>query len=150
VRGGRGTRARRAPAPRSAFRRRPPRGGRGGHDMTPTETTERLVSSDSHVMFTDEWVKARLATRLHPVWDAAVARQREHQKRVNQGGQPDLDMEDFVDLEAAQDPGHFEPHAKLKAMDRDGVYAEVIFPEVGGAKYCTPPLMGEDWRECLR
>jgi len=118
--------------------------------MTQTPATEKLVSSDSHVMFTDEWVKARLATRLHAVWDSAVAKQREHQKRVNQGGQPDLDMKDFVDLEAAMDPGHFEPHAKLKAMDRDGVYAEVIFPEVGGAKYCTPKLMGDDWKECLR
>jgi predicted TIM-barrel fold metal-dependent hydrolase len=118
--------------------------------MSQTQTTERLVSSDSHVMFTDEWVKARLAKRMHAVWDGAVSKQREHQKRVNQGGQPDLDMKDFVDLDAAMDPGHFEPHAKLQAMDRDGVYAEVIFPEVGGAKYCTPKLMGDDWKEGLR
>ena len=32
---------------------------------------ERLVSADSHVHFTDEWVKARLPQRLHSVWDDA-------------------------------------------------------------------------------
>src|SRR3546814_18436960 len=45
------------------------------------------------------------------------------------------------------DPGHFEPNAKLKAMDRDGVFAEVIFPEVAGAKLINPHLMGDDWQE---
>src|SRR3546814_8827977 len=44
------------------------------------------------------------------------------------------------------DPGHFEPNAKLKAMDRDGVFAEVIFPEVAGAKLINPHLMGDDWK----
>ena len=58
-------------------------------------------------------------------------------------GQRQLQLEDFVDPEAAGDPGHFEPHAKLLAMDRDGVQAEVIFPEVGGAKYCTPEPHGQ-------
>ena len=30
---------------------------------------ERLVSADSHVHFTDDWVKARLSKRLAPLWD---------------------------------------------------------------------------------
>ena len=29
-------------------------------------------------------------------------------------GQKQLQLEDFVDPEAAKDPGHFEPHAKLQ------------------------------------
>ena len=58
-----------------------------------------------------------------------------------EAGQPNLQMEDFVDMEAAMDPGHFEPNAKLAAMDRDGVEAEVIFPEVSGGNLCTPKLM---------
>jgi len=37
--------------------------------------TERLVSADSHVHFTDEWVKARLPSRLHSVWDEAGKKQ---------------------------------------------------------------------------
>src|SRR5262249_27761663 len=64
-------------------------------------------------------------------------------------GQKTLALEDFVDPQAARDPGHFEPHAKLRAMDRDGGQAGGIFPQVGGAQYCTPRLMGEDWKECL-
>ena len=100
--------------------------------------TERLISADSHVHFTDDWVKARLANRMHAVWDEAVKKQAIFDATELRGGQKNLELEDFVDLEAARDPGHFEPHAKLAAMDRDGVEAEVIFPEVGGSKYCTP------------
>src|SRR5262249_35406021 len=94
---------------------------------------ERLVSADSHVHFTEDWGKARLAERLKPVWDEAGIKLREIESAELRGGQPNLQFEDFVDMNAAQDPGHFEPHAKLRAMDRDGVDAEVIFPEVGGA-----------------
>src|SRR3546814_15538747 len=32
-------------------------------------------------------------------------------------------------------------------MDRDGGFAEVIFPEVAGAKLINPHLMGDDWKE---
>ena len=111
--------------------------------------TERLVSADSHVHFTDDWVKARLPNRLHSVWDEAVKKQAIFDATELRGGQKNLELEDFVDPEAARDPGHFEPHGKLAAMDKDGVEAEVIFPEVGGSKYCTPGLMGSDWKEAL-
>lgn len=116
---------------------------------TAPRATERLVSADSHVHFTDEWIKARLPARLHSVWDNATATQAKYDAEVLRAGQPNLQMEDFVDMDAAMDPGHFEPNAKLAAMDRDGVEAEVIFPEVGGANFCTPKLMGSDWREAL-
>ena len=107
---------------------------------------EPLISVDSHVEFTDDWVKARLSRRMQGVWDAAV-RQHKAAQIAARGGRPPLDQNDFVDLEAARDPGHFEPHAKLAAMDRDGVKAEVIFPEVGANRICIPQYMGEDWRE---
>ena len=110
---------------------------------------ERLISSDSHVHFTDEWVKARLSSRLREKWDEAGKKVEQYEATVLRGGQPQLQAEDFVDMEAAQDPGHFEPNAKLAAMDRDGVEAEVIFPEVGGAKLCTPDLVGDDWKEMI-
>jgi predicted TIM-barrel fold metal-dependent hydrolase len=54
-----------------------------------------------------------------------------------------------VDMNAAMDPGHFEPNGKLAAMDRDGVEAEVIFPEVGGAKIAAPRWLGDDWKAVL-
>ncbi|SER17264.1 Amidohydrolase [Solimonas aquatica] len=112
--------------------------------------TERLVSVDSHVHFSDDWVKARLRRELQPVWDEANRKAEEYAARVLRGGQKNLELEDFVDPEASQDPGHFEPAAKLKAMDRDGVYAEVIFPELAGAKIVNPSLMGSDWKEVFQ
>src|SRR3546814_767934 len=81
------------------------------------------------------------------LWDEANRKGEEYAAKVLRGGQKNLDIEDFVDPEAAMDPGHFEPNAKLKAMDRDGVFAEVIFPEVAGAKLINPHLMGDDWKE---
>ena len=80
--------------------------------------TERLVSADSHVHFTDDWVKARLPNRLHSVWDEAVKKQAIFDATELRGGQKNLELEDFVDPEAARDPGHFEPHGKLAAMDK--------------------------------
>jgi len=105
---------------------------------------------DSHVHFTDEWVKARLRKEMQAVWDEANKKAEDYAAKVLRGGQPQLSLEDFVDPEAAMDPGHFEPHAKLKAMDRDGVYAEVIFPELAGAKIANPHLMGNDWKEVFQ
>ena len=112
-----------------------------------TVTQELLISSDSHVHFTDEWVKERMSKKLQGRWDEAKAKAADHNEKVQRKGQPQLSMEDFVELEAAMDPGHFEPHAKLAAMDRDGVLAEIIFPEVNAMGLCSPDNMGEDWKE---
>ncbi len=112
--------------------------------------TERLVSVDSHVHFTDEWVKARLRKELHQLWDDANRKAEEYAAKMLRGGQPQLSLEDFVDAEAAKDPGHFEPHGKLRAMDRDGVYAEVIFPEIAGGKIANPSSMGNNWKEVFQ
>src|SRR3546814_5712535 len=92
----------------------------------------RISDWSSDVCSSD--LKARLRKEMHSVWDEANRKGEEYAAKVLRGGQKNLDIEDFVDPEAAMDPGHFEPNAKLKAMDRDGVFAEVIFPEVAGAK----------------
>ncbi len=118
--------------------------------MDTTLATEKLVSVDSHVHFTDEWIKARLRKDLHGLWDEANRKSEEYAAKVLRGGQPQLQLEDFVDPEAALDPGHFEPVAKLKSMDVDGVFAEVIFPELAGAKIVNPQLMGNDWKEVFQ
>ncbi|WP_028006833.1 amidohydrolase family protein [Solimonas flava] len=115
-----------------------------------TESQDRLVSVDSHVHFTDAWVKARLRKDLQLLWDEANRKAEEYAAKVLRGGQKNLELEDFVDPDAAKDPGHFEPAAKLAAMDRDGVYAEVIFPELAGAKIVNPSLMGQDWKEVFQ
>lgn len=111
---------------------------------------ERLVSCDSHVFFTDDWVKERLSDRLKKRWDDANLKMREYEATELRRGLPQLQIKDFVDMDAASDPGHFEPHAKLKAMDRDGVQSEVIFPEVGAINLCSPRFMGEDWKDTLK
>ncbi|MFA5940809.1 MAG: amidohydrolase family protein [Sinimarinibacterium sp.] len=117
---------------------------------TATLSQDRLVSVDSHVHFTDEWIKARLRKPLHAVWDEANRKAEEYAAKVLRGGQKNLELEDFVDPEASKDPGHFTPEGKLKSMDVDGVYAEVIFPELAGAKIVNPSLMGNDWKEVFQ
>ena len=108
---------------------------------------EKLVSADSHVMLTDKWIKQRLRSELHAVWDGARRQAADYNEKVQRAGQPQLHLEDFVDPEASKDPGYSDPEARLKAMDRDGVSAEVLFPEVGGAAICDPQTMGSDWKE---
>lgn len=110
---------------------------------------ERLISADSHAYLSDDYIKAHLSSKLQKVWDEGKAKQAAYEAETLRGGQPGLQMEDFVDLDAAQDPGYLEPKARLAAMDRDQVEAEVIFSEVGGAKLATPELMGDDWAEAL-
>lgn len=108
---------------------------------------EKLISVDSHVLYTDAWVTQRLPEVLRQKWMDGVERQRaEHSEKMH-GFQPDIN--DIMDPEAWNDPGHTDPTAKLAAMDRDGVFAEVIFPEVSGAKLCTPKVMGADWAAML-
>jgi predicted TIM-barrel fold metal-dependent hydrolase len=108
---------------------------------------EKLVSADSHVFFTSDWVKQRLRRELHAVWDEATVKSEQYAAQVLRGGQPQLHLEDFVDPEASQDAGYKTPEGKIKAMDRDGVLAEVIFPELGGARICNEALMGASWKE---
>jgi predicted TIM-barrel fold metal-dependent hydrolase len=108
---------------------------------------EKLVSVDSHVMYTDEWITERLPQRLRQKWVDGNKKFQLEQLEKRGGFTPSI--VDIMDPYAWNDPGHYEPHAKLKSMDRDGVFAEVIFPEVGGAKMCGPDIMGEDWKEML-
>ncbi len=117
---------------------------------TAPEVKERLVSADSHVYFSGDWIKQRLRRELHKVWDEGMAKAEAYNEKVQRGGQPQLHMEDFVDPSASQDPGYKDPMGKIAAMDRDGVSAEVIFPEVGGARVCHPALMGNDWKEMFK
>ena len=115
--------------------------------MSVVASKEKLVSADSHVYFTNDWVKQRLRKELHPVWDGALAKADQYAAKVLRGGQPQLHLEDFVDPSASQDPGYKTPEGKIASMDRDGVHAEVIFPELGGARICNEALMGRDWKE---
>jgi predicted TIM-barrel fold metal-dependent hydrolase len=108
---------------------------------------EKLFSVDSHVFFTDEWVTARLPERLRQKYIDGNKAVLAASMAKRGGWTPDI--VDLFDPEAWNDPGHYEPRAKLKSMDRDGVYAEVIFPEVGATRVCSPEIMGDDWKPML-
>ncbi len=112
-----------------------------------SNAAERIVSVDSHVFFTDDWITARLPERLRGKYVEGSKRFQAIQLEKQGGFVPDI--VDTMDTHAWQDPGHYEPKAKLASMDRDGVYAEVIFPEVGAAKVCSPQIMGDDWKDML-
>jgi predicted TIM-barrel fold metal-dependent hydrolase len=51
-------------------------------------------------------------------------------------------------MEAFRDPGYSDPHARLKAMDRDGVHAEVLYSELSGFRAFSH--VKGDWRPISR
>lgn len=108
---------------------------------------ERLISADSHANFTKQWVYERAPKSLHQPWDEAIAKYDKFAEEQRKGS-PQLQMEDFVDLEAVRDPGWSDPHARLRAMDRDGVEAELIFPDFGSVlPAAAPSFMGDNWKQ---
>jgi len=77
-----------------------------------------MISVDSHVYFiTDEWVTERLPERLRQKWFEGSRQYQAEQAEKRGDWIPDIN--DVMDPEAWNDAGHYEPHAKLKAMDRD-------------------------------
>ena len=111
------------------------------------DSEDCLISVDSHVFFTDDWVKERLPTNLREKFVEANNKFRADDAEKKGGWTPNIN--DLFDEVAWDDPGHFEPNAKIRSMDMDGVYSEVIFPEVGASRVCTPALLGSDWSKVL-
>ena len=107
-------------------------------------STRRFFSADSHCVITSEQVKQNLASKHHADWDAGMARHQAKQDEI-QAGQK-LELEDFVDLEAARHPGYFDSAARLKAMDADGVQCEVMYSEFDFTSKVYE--IGPAWKEC--
>lgn len=106
--------------------------------------SRRLFSADSHCVITSDQVKANLASRYHAAWDAGMAKFDAQRNEEMAGGK--LELEDFVDLEAASHPGYFDSAERLKAMDADGVECEVMYSEFDFTSKVYH--VGEHWREC--
>src|SRR5258708_2043716 len=106
--------------------------------------TTRLISVDSHVRIAPDQIKANLARRYHEAWDAAVAAEQVQHLQELGGLDPRVLAAGFSH-EAMSDPGYSEGPARLKAMDRDGVDAEVLYSEVSAFRHY--PLMREGWKE---
>jgi predicted TIM-barrel fold metal-dependent hydrolase len=107
----------------------------------------RLISADSHVRITEDWVKERLPSTALEAYDSAVATLQSVE--LEQRGGTRQSLEDFGDLApGARDPGYWEPNARLAAMDRDGVWAEVLYSELSAFRQFH--LAGDQWKAVAR
>src|SRR5262249_40916378 len=113
-----GTGARRARGRRARGR---PAHGKGA------AVADRLISADSHVAISLDAVREPGPANLHEMFDGAIAAQGRIDAELRGGRQ--MSLGDF-DMEASRDPGYREAEARLAAMDRDGVDAEVLYSEV--------------------
>ena len=105
----------------------------------------RLISADSHVAVSLESIRARVPANLHDAFDDALARQAREDEE--QRGGRKLSLDDW-DMEAFRDPGYHDPVARLAAMDRDGVEAEVLYSEVSAFRAFG--LVEGDWKPISR
>jgi predicted TIM-barrel fold metal-dependent hydrolase len=105
----------------------------------------RLISADSHVAISLDAVRERVPSSLHEAFDDAIAQQARNDAELRGGKQLSLDS---WDMEAMRDPGYRDPHARLAAMDRDGVDAEVLYSEVSAFRAFG--LVKGDWKPISR
>ena len=108
-------------------------------------TSSRLISADSHVAISLDAIRERVPAALHEAFDDAIAEQARIDAELKRGKQ--LSLDDF-DMEAMRDPGYRDPVARLAAMDRDGVDAEVLYSEVSAFRAFG--LVQGDWRPISR
>jgi predicted TIM-barrel fold metal-dependent hydrolase len=108
-------------------------------------TTTRLISADSHVAVSLDAIRERVPSGLHEAFDDAITEQARRDAEYR-GGRT-LSLEDW-DMEAMRDPGYRDPVARLAAMDRDGVDAEVLYSEVSAFR--AYGLVKGDWRPISR
>jgi predicted TIM-barrel fold metal-dependent hydrolase len=87
-------------------------------------------------------IRERVPNSLRYAFDDAIAEQARVDSEVR-GGQAIS-----FKTEAMADPGYFDPVARLAAMDRDGVQAEVLYSEVSAFR--SFGLVKGDWRPISR
>ena len=105
----------------------------------------KLISADSHVAVSLDAIRERLPRSLHGTFDDAMAAQAKIDEQLRGGRK--LSLDDW-DMSAFRDPGYREPAARLAAMDRDGVQAEVLYCEVSAFRAFG--LVKGDWKPISR
>ncbi len=117
-----------------------------------SSATEKLVSVDSHVHFTDEWVKAaRLRKEMHAVWDDAnrkaedLCRNGAARRPAAAGGSRTSSIR-----KPSKDPGHFNSGRQAQGDGSRRRLCRGDLPELAGAKIINPNLMGDDWKEVFQ
>jgi predicted TIM-barrel fold metal-dependent hydrolase len=106
---------------------------------------DRLISADSHVAVSLDAVRERVPAGLRADFDDAITAQAGVEAELRGGRQ--LSLESW-DMEAMRDPGYRDPVARLAAMDRDGVDAEVLYSEVSAFR--SFGLVRGDWKPISR
>jgi predicted TIM-barrel fold metal-dependent hydrolase len=106
---------------------------------------ELLISADSHVAMSTDTVRERVPANLRECYDDALAASAAHEAKMRGGRKLDLSS---WDMEAPKDPGYRDPVARLAAMDRDGVQAEVLYSEVSAFRHFG--LVKGDWKPISR
>ncbi|MCU1452279.1 MAG: amidohydrolase 2 [Acidimicrobiales bacterium] len=104
----------------------------------------QLISVDSHVRIEPDQIKANLASRFHSEWDAAVAAQNARHIEELGGIDPKVLAAGFSH-EAITNPGYYDGAARLEAMDRDDVSAEILYSEVSAFR--NYGHMRDGWKE---
>ena len=105
----------------------------------------KLISADSHVAIKLDDIRARVPSTLRESFDDAIAANAAADNAMR-GGRV-LSLESW-DMEAMKDPGYHDATARLAAMDRDGVWAEVLYSEVSAFRHFG--LVQGDWRPIAR
>jgi uncharacterized protein len=112
--------------------------------MTTAQPTERLISADSHVKVTHEQIKANLEPQFHQAYDDAVRAFGERMARGAGAANAAGAAMKAADKNAAfNQPGYWDPIARLEDMDRDGVDAEVLYSEVSAFRYLADMKEGQ-------
>ena len=106
--------------------------------------TTRLISVDSHVKIDPQRIKDNLASRFHSAWDDAIATEEARHIEELGGIDPRVLAVGFSH-EAMTHPGYQESTARLEAMDRDQVDAEILYSEVSAFRHYG--YMSEGWKE---
>src|SRR4051812_12129216 len=101
-----------------------------------TQTSERIVSSDSHVTVTHDAVKSHLDPKLHEGYDEALAEmarimglQMGQAGIATRAGQNTMPFDLSKVNNAMGRPGTYNAKERLKDMDDDGVDVEVLYCE---------------------
>jgi predicted TIM-barrel fold metal-dependent hydrolase len=105
----------------------------------------RLISADSHVRVPLEPIRERVPRALQEAFDDAIQSQALLEKELK--GSKEMDLSDW-DMDAFRDPGYSDPVARLAAMDRDAVQAEVLYSEVSAFRHFG--LVKGDWKPISR
>jgi hypothetical protein len=104
--------------------------------------TSRLISADSHVAVNLDEIRKRIPASLQEAFNDAVTAQARKDEELRGGRSLSFD------LAAMRDPGYYDPVARLAAMDRDGVEAEVLYSEVSAFRQFG--LVKGDWKPISR